>query len=108
MKMSAKIARRVEAGERPARTPRETKRRGVVNSQSMYPASQPKSAEHPRFQRTSIVDLSEEVDVVRVVVSKLGRNVRNTETSSHGKVRDHRDREDHSREPSLSAYVGDE
>jgi hypothetical protein len=37
IKISAKMARRVEAGERPARTPRETRRRGVVNSQSMYP-----------------------------------------------------------------------
>jgi hypothetical protein len=40
MRMSAKMARRVEAGERPARTPRETRRRGVVKSQSMYPGYQ--------------------------------------------------------------------
>jgi hypothetical protein len=38
MRISAKIARRVEAGDKPARTPRETRRRGVVKSQSMYPA----------------------------------------------------------------------
>lgn len=40
IKISAKMARRVEAGERPARTPRETRRRGVVKSQSMYPVHQ--------------------------------------------------------------------
>lgn len=37
MRISAKMARRVEAGDKPERTPRETRSKGVVNSQSMYP-----------------------------------------------------------------------
>jgi hypothetical protein len=97
MRISAKMARRVEAGERPARTPRDTRRRGVVKSQSMYPASQYGHSMTCRDRHTCVVDLSEEMEVLGVGSGNLGGDPRDTESSSHSEVRDHSDGQDHSR-----------
>lgn len=48
---------------------------------------------------TCVVDLSEEVEVVGVVAFNLGGDVGDTKSGSHGKVGDHGDGQDHSREP---------
>lgn len=42
------------------------------------------------------------MDVVGVVTVKLGRDIRDTETCSHGKVRDHSDGQDQTGNPALS------
>lgn len=55
-------------------------------------------------QLTGVVDLSEEVDVVRVVSTKLGRDPRDTETSGHGKVGNHSNSQDQTREPVTCQY----
>jgi hypothetical protein len=49
--------------------------------------------------RTCIVDLSEEVEVLGVGTCDLGRDISDTESSGHGKVRDHGTGEDHGGKP---------
>jgi len=99
MRISAKMASKVEAGDRPARTPRETRRRGVVKSQSTYPTHQPRSPLLKDVRPTCDVNLSEEMKVLGVGTGDLGWDPTDTESSSHGKVRDHGDSEDHCGEP---------
>lgn len=51
---------------------------------------------------TCVVDLSEEMEVLGVGSRDLGGDPRDTESSGHGKVRDHSDGEDHSGQPGIS------
>jgi len=99
MRISAKMASKVEAGDRPARTPSETRRRGVVKSQSTYPVHQLRSPLLKDVRPTCDVNLSEEMEVLGVGTGDLGWDPTDTESSGHGKVRDHGNGEDHSGEP---------
>ena len=99
MRISAKMASKVEAGDRPARTPSETRRRGVVKSQSTYPTHQPRSPLLKDVRPTCDVNLSEEMKVLGVVSGNLGGDPRDTEAGRHCKIAGGSNDENRSRDP---------